>query len=298
MILVGYKELFQTSFLSSNRHTDIENFFYCFLFEDDRMSLYAPVLEEEIKLGLWALKPFKALGADGLHSGFFQFFWVDVKALVCREIYSSFEAKAVPEYINETLISLIPKNQSPESLNNYRPISLCNTIYKVITKVIVARIKPFLDKLISPIQAAFISGRRGLYNIIIAQELIHSLDKKKRERRIYAIKIDLTKAYDHIEWSFIHKALKAFHFPQMLIDLIMSCVTTTSISLLFNGSKLDFFKPTRGIRQGDPLSPYLFILCMEYLGSLIEKECVAKRWIPMKASRENIEISHLFFADF
>lgn len=77
------------------------------------MSLYAPVLEEEIKLGLWALKPFKALGADGLHSGFFQFFWVDVKALVCREIYSSFEAKAVPEYINETLISLFQRIKAP-----------------------------------------------------------------------------------------------------------------------------------------------------------------------------------------
>ena len=112
-----------------------------------------------------------------------------------------------------------------------------------------------------------------------------------------AVKVDLAKAYDQIEWSFIHKVLKAFHFPQSLIELIMSCVTTTSVSILFNGSKLNSFKPFRGIRQGDPLSPYLFILCMEYLGALIEKECIAKRWIPMKASRDNVAFSHLFFAD-
>lgn len=139
-------------------------------------------------------------------------------------------------------------------------------------------------------------GRRGLDNIIIAQELIHSLDNKKGKGGFMAIKVDFAKAYDHLEWSFIHK-VKAFHFPQMLIDLIMSCVSTTNISVLFNGRKLDSFKPLRGIRRGDPLSPYLFILCMKHLGSFIEKECIAKGWSPMKASRDNVEISHLFFAD-
>ena len=126
------------------------------------------MLEEEIKLGLWSLKPFKAPGADGLHAEFFQYFWADVKASVCREACNCFEARTVPKYLNKTLISLIPKIQSSESLNNYRPISLCNTIYKVITKILVGRIRPLLDKLISPVQAAFVPGRRGLDNIIIA----------------------------------------------------------------------------------------------------------------------------------
>ena len=112
-----------------------------------------------------------------------------------------------------------------------------------------------------------------------------------------AVKVDLAKAYDRLEWSFIHHVLTAFHLPCMLIDLIMSCISSTSISILFNGGKLDSFKPTRGIRQGDPLSPYIFILCMEYLGYLINRECLEKRWVPMKASRDNVGISHLFFAD-
>ena len=161
----------------------------------------------------------------------------------------------------------------------------------------VAQIRPFLDKIISPIQAAFVLGRKWLDNIIIAQELIHSLDNKKGSMGFMVVKVDLTKAYGPIEWSFIHKVLLAFHFPQKLIELIMSCISTTSMSLLFNGGKLSAFKPSRGICQGDHLSPYLFILCMEYLEQLIEKEYIRKRWIPMKASTENIGISHLFFMD-
>ena len=182
-----------------------------------------------------------------------------------------FQTRAIPEYLNETLIWLIPKCQSPESLCNYHPISLCNSIYKVVSKIIVARLRPFLDKIISPVQAAFVPGRKGLDNIIIAQELIHSIDKKKCRFWFMAVKIDLAKAYDRLEWSFILKVLLAFRFPQSLIVLIMSCISSTSMSILFNGGKLDTFKPSRGIRQGDPLSPYLFIICIEYLGQLIEK---------------------------
>ena len=243
------------------------------------------------------MKPFKAPGTDGLYAGFFQIFWTDVKNSMCKEISDIFLARVIPKYLNEKLICLIPKCQSPKSLNNYRPISLCNSIYKVVTKIMVAQIRPFLDKIISPIQAAFVLGRKWLDNIIIAQELIHSLDNKKGSMGFMVVKVDLTKAYGRIEWSFIHKVLLAFHFPQKLIELIMSCISTTSMSLLFNGGKLSAFKPSRGICQGDHLSPYLFILCMEYIGQLIEKEYIRKRWIPMKASRENIGISHLFFTD-
>ena len=112
-----------------------------------------------------------------------------------------------------------------------------------------------------------------------------------------AVKLDLEKAYDRLEWCFIHKVLKTFHFPPKISKLIMSCVTTSSTSILLNGGALERFEPSRSIRQGDPLSPYLFILCMEYLGHLIEQKCVAGDWIPLKASKDNVGISNLFFAD-
>ena len=112
-----------------------------------------------------------------------------------------------------------------------------------------------------------------------------------------AIKIDLEKAYDKIEWSFIREMLLSLNFPSNLVELIMSCLSSVSSSLLFNGGCLDPFRPSRGIRQGDPLSPYLFIICIEYLSHLIELKCVDKSWNPVKTSRSGLPFSHLFFAD-
>ena len=114
-----------------------------------------------------------------------------------------FTEKKVPEYLNRTHIALIPKIQGPETLVDYRLISLCNTVYKIITKIIVARLRPYLDKLVSPLQTAFVPGRKGVDNAVIMQEIIHTLRKKKGMVGYMAIKIDLEKAYDKLEWNFI-----------------------------------------------------------------------------------------------
>lgn len=102
-------------------------------------------------------------------------------------------------------------------------------------------------------------------NFIIVQELVHSIGRAKGRKGFMAIKIDLEKAYDKIELSFIREMLISLNFPCSLVKLIMSCLSSVSSSLLFNGGCLEPFQPSRGIRQGDPLSPYLFIICMEYL---------------------------------
>ena len=243
------------------------------------------------------MRPFKAPGLDGLHAGFYQQFWGDVGNSVCKEVLDIFECGKVPDYLNETFITLIPKCQSPESLNNYRPISLCNSIYKVVSKIIVNRIRPLIGKLVAHVQTAFVPGRKGIDNELLAQELFYALDRKKGKEWYMALEVDLEKTYDKLEWSFVYKVLQAFHFPSNLIKVIMSCVTSTRISILFNGGALEPFKSSRGLRQGDQISPYLFILCMEFLGHLIEEKCVNGDWVPLKASWENIGISHLFFAD-
>ena len=235
-----------------------------------------PITNEEIKASLWALKPFKAPGPDGLHTGFFQRFWLLVRESIKNEIKHIFTERVVQKYLNKTLITLIPKNRHPETLNNYRPISLCNTIYKMVTKIIEARMRPLPPNLISPLPSAFISSRQGVDTIIIAQELIHSMARKKGRGGVMAIKLDLEKAYDRLERSFIRDTLNLYKFPSRLVSLIMSCVSSSSISILVNGRALKPFYPSRGIRQGDPLSSYLFILCMEVLGALIEEKYKAK----------------------
>ena len=114
------------------------------------------VVDEDVRSGLWALKPFKAPGPDGIHAAFYQHFWHEVGNSVCEEVKNIFKDGIVPDQLNDTLVTLILKCKSPNSLNNYRPISLCNSVYKIVSKILVERIKSFLSKLVSPIQTAFV----------------------------------------------------------------------------------------------------------------------------------------------
>lgn len=130
-------------------------------------------------------------------------------------------------------------------LGSYRPISLCNTIYKMISKVIVARLRPYLDELISP-QTAFVLGRKGINNAIIVQELLHMLSIKKGKVRFMVVKIDLEKAYDRLEWTFVRETLALFKVSSFLSNVIMSCISSSSIEVLFNGGALEPFLPFWG----------------------------------------------------
>lgn len=133
-----------------------------FLSEEDKEYFNKEVIFEEIKDGLWSLKPFKAPRADELHAGFFQLFWHDVNKLVCKEVNNIFNIGVVLEYLNKTLIALIPKCRSLEMINNYRPINLYNSIYKIVTKVIIARIRHLLSNLVSSMQASFVPSEKDL----------------------------------------------------------------------------------------------------------------------------------------
>ena len=154
----GFINLYTTELRWSTKSSNVSNFSCCYFSDEVRARIDCDVTVEEIRASLWALKLFKAPGPDGLHAGFYQHFWMEVKNSVCEEIKEIFMHGVVPSYLNETLIALIPKCQNPESLSNYRPFNLCNLIYKVISKIIVARIRPHLSSLISPVQTAFVPG--------------------------------------------------------------------------------------------------------------------------------------------
>ena len=126
-----------------------------------------------------------------------------VKRSICNEVKGIFDKGCVLSYLNETLASLIPKCPNPESLSHYRSISLCNSVYKIVTKILVARIRPLLNRLVSLVQTAFVPSRRGTDNVLIAQELFRALDKKKGKMGFMVVKLNLKKAYDRLEWSFI-----------------------------------------------------------------------------------------------
>lgn len=208
----GYAELFISSHSCSSLNPWDPPFWQVCVKEEDLVKSDCPVIDEEIKAGLWSLKAFKAPGPDGLHAGFFHRFWLVVGDSVREEIKQIFSSACIPKYLNQTLITLIPKCKNLESFNNYRPISLCNTVYKVVSKIIVARIRPLLADLVSSLQAAFVLGKKGIDNAIIVQEIVHTLSRKKGRLGFMAIKIDLEKAYDLLEWSFIRDTLNFLSF--------------------------------------------------------------------------------------
>ncbi|OMO64495.1 reverse transcriptase [Corchorus capsularis] len=265
--------------------------------DDQVMNLIEPLSEIEIKKVVWSFKAHKAPGSDGFHPFFYHRCWGIIGAKLCSTILNILEDACMPDSINGTLISLIPKVANPIKIDQFRHMSLCDFPYKVVTKILVNRLKPYLDDLISPFQASFVPGRMARDNAIIVQEIIHSFNRKRGKAGYMAIKLDLDKAYDKLEWGFIRNVLFSFNFPQKWIDLIMSCVSSSTISVLLNGVTLEGFKPSRGIRQGDPMSPYLFILCMEILSLNILEAVDNGDWKPVKISRSNPLFSHLIFAD-
>ncbi|XP_056841665.1 uncharacterized protein LOC130494863 [Raphanus sativus] len=155
-------------------------------------------------------------------------------------------------------------------MTQFRPISLCNVSYKIISKVLCQRLKKVLPGLISEIQSSFVAGRQISDNIMIAQEMFHALRTKPsgRNKRM-AIKTDMSKAYDRMEWSFIEAVMRKMGFSETWITWIMRCITSVQYRVLMNGQPRGNIIPGRGLRQGDPLSPFIFILCTEALVSFL-----------------------------
>ncbi|XP_074300468.1 uncharacterized protein LOC141631739 [Silene latifolia] len=203
--------------------------------------------------------------------------------------------KPLLKQINTTTITLIPKVKHPVSVLEYRPIACCNILYKSIAKILCNRLSEVLPDIISSSQRAFIKGRNIVDNVLICQDLVRLYNRQAASPRCL-IKIDLRKAYDTVEWDFVEQMLTAMRFPQNFVKLVMVCITTPSYSLAINGSSFGFFKGRRGLRQGDPLSPLIFTLCMEYLSRILG--VVANqdgfRYHPMCG---HIKLNHLLFAD-
>jgi len=169
---------------------------------------------------------------------------------------------------------------------------------KIIAKVLANRLKLILPYVISPEQSAFIPGRLITDNILVAFETLHIMDTRlKGKEGFMALKLDMSKAYDSIKWSFLEAILIKMGFAPRWIHLLMTCMRTVTYSILINGKPQGHVVPTRGIRQGDPLSPYFFILCAEALSSLLHQAGRAGEVLEVIMSRGSTRINHLFFAD-
>ncbi|CAA7014948.1 unnamed protein product [Microthlaspi erraticum] len=261
-------------------------------------ALTRPVTENEVKIALFAMHPEKAPGLDGMTALFYQKFWDLLKEDIVRMVNEFLIDGTIVPGMNETNICLIPKKEKPQEMVQFRPISLCNVSYKIIYKLLCQRLKKILPNFISETQSAFVAGRQITDNILIAQELFHSLRTNPggRNKRM-AIKTDMSKAYDRVEWEFVEAVMRKMGFAETWIRWTMKCITSVSYHVLINGQPRGNITPKRGLHQGDPLSPFIFIICTEVLIALLNEAENEGRITRMRVARASPPVSHLLFVD-
>ncbi|CAB4314237.1 unnamed protein product [Prunus armeniaca] len=220
----------------------------------DNMSLSKPVLEDEVLVVVKQLDPIKSPGPNGFTGSFYQKFWSTIGGDILRLVQSFFHYGWMHKKLNHTHIALIPKVTNPRRMTQWRPISLCNVVYKIISKVLTNRLKKVIPHVVSLNQSAFVAERQITDNILVVHEILHSLKiARGSDIQFMAMKLDMAKAYDRVEWVFLEAMME-------------------KLGVLLNGEPSGQIAPCRGLRQGDPLSPFLFLICDEGLTALIRRQ--------------------------
>ncbi|CAJ2644440.1 unnamed protein product [Trifolium pratense] len=258
--------------------------------------LTKPFSEAEVKLAVWDCDSYKSPGPDGINFGFIKDFWAELRGDVMRFISDFHRNGRLTKGINSTFIALIPKTDSPQRLSDFRPISLVGSLYKILAKVLANRLRQVIGSVISESQTAFVKNRQILDGILIANEVVDEARKFKKDLLLF--KVDFEKAYDSVDWGYLDAVMGRMAFPNLWRKWIRECVCTATASVLVNGSPTDEFSLRRGLRQGDPLSPFLFLLAAEGLNVLMEAMVARNLFTGYSIGGQgSVSVSHLQFAD-
>ncbi|KAK9989376.1 hypothetical protein SO802_029615 [Lithocarpus litseifolius] len=263
--------------------------------EEMARNLTQSYTEEEIRVALFQMHPSKSPGPDGMPPFFFQKFWHIVGHDVTAAVLSVLHSGRYLRKMNYTHIVLIPKKKNPEYITEYCPISLGNVVSRIISKVLANRVKPILPNVISDSQSAFVPGRLITDNTTVAFEMLHRLRNRRRGKVGHmVVKLDVSKAYDRVE---LEQIMLRIGLPVQWVKLAMLTAQTASYSIIINGEPCGYVSPSRGIKQGDPLSPYLFLFCAEGLSSVLRKATETRQLRGLLSCQGGVRISHLLFAD-
>lgn len=285
----------QFSAMSNERPYLPEEFGQKKLDEADNLFLVAPFTEDEIKQAVWDCESSRSPGPDGFSFEFIKKCWCLLKKDFLKLMEEFHSHGKIFKGLNPSFITLIPKKEGAQSLQEFRPISLIGCVYKVISKVLAKRLSKVLEGVISESQSAFIGGRQILDGIVILNETIH--EAKLRKKKCFIFKIDFEKAYDSVIWDFLDDMMTVLNFDPKWRLWIKACVSSASASVLVNGSPSAEFKLEKGLRQGDPLSPFLYLVVAEGLNLLIKRAINRGLLEAVEIGSEKIPISHLQYAD-
>jgi hypothetical protein len=253
------------------------------------------IREDEVYSALKSIGDLKAPGLDGYGAKFFKVSWGIVKEDVLAAVMEFFRDEAIYHAVNSTLVTLIPKHSAARTIKEYRPISCCTTVFKIISKVLTTRLSKVLNSVINLSQAAFVPGQHIHDHIFLAYELTKGYSRKGGTPKCM-LQLDLQKAYDTVDWHALHHILKEIGLPDQFTRWVMLCVTTVSYKFNIHGRHTSFMKARRGLRQGDPISPLLFVIVMEYL----HRKLQLLSQVPdfnFHSKCENLGIINLSFAD-
>ncbi|GJS89701.1 RNA-directed DNA polymerase, eukaryota, reverse transcriptase zinc-binding domain protein [Tanacetum coccineum] len=272
---------------------DTRSMFYKSLSEDQNAFLISPVSDSEIRAAIWDCGSEKSPGPDGFSFVFYKKFWDSIKSDVIAFVKEFLKTGIIPKGCNTSFIALIPKTSNPMVVSDFRPISLIGTQYKIIAKVLANRLAQVIDSIISREQSAFIKQRQILDGPLMVNEVIKWCNRKKSKLMVF--KIDFEKAFDSVSWDYLFRVMNFMGFSEKWISWIKGCLYTATASILVNGSPTCEYHINRGLRQGDPLSPFLFIIAMEGLHVAVEDAISAGLYRGITVN--TLTLSHLFFAD-
>jgi len=261
----------------------------------DAANLEAPFSEEEIKMAVWDCGGNKSPGPDGIYFNFIKKFWGIIKQDICNALQDFYCTGTFSVGSNASFLALIPKCENPQGLDEYRPISLVGCLYKIIAKVLSRRLGSVMNKIISEEQFAFVEDRFMLDGIVVANEIVH--EAKLKNKPTFIFKVDFEKAYDSVSWEFLQNMMRRMGFTDRWRKWIDGCLKSATVSVLINGSPSQQFSMKRGLRQGDPLAPFLFLIVAQGFAELMENAARLQLFEGVKVGRLNVEVSHLQFAD-